>query len=70
MLLSGISLFSGMSGASENSHGDFGRRPFSLPKRSVIDRVLSEGSVRSLSIYPREFMIDYSTYYLGSQGDQ
>lgn len=46
MLLGDISLFSGMSGASENSQDDFGRRPFSLPNPpSVIDRVLSEGSV-------------------------
>lgn len=35
------------------------RRPFSFAEPLVIDRALSEGSVRSCPIYPREFIIDY-----------
>lgn len=35
------------------------RRPFSFAETLVIDRALSEGSLRSCPIYPREFIIDY-----------
>lgn len=35
------------------------RRPFSFAETLVIDRALSEGSLRSCPIYPRELIIDY-----------
>lgn len=43
---------------SENSHGDSASSLF-FAETLVIDRVLSEGSVRSCPIYPREFIIGY-----------
>jgi hypothetical protein len=43
---------------SENSLGDSASSLF-FAETLVIDRVLSEGSVRSCPIYPREFIIGY-----------